>query len=117
MMGSACDVTFHGLPHSPALECLVQERANWLQQFAPAGTGVRALVDVPHRHRHEHATRVQLRLAVADDEPITVEREDVGDVYALVRHTFDIARRRLQDAVRERRGFVKLHPNTSRSVV
>jgi hypothetical protein len=110
----ACQVAFRGLPHSPGLERLVRERTDWLQQFAPDLTAVRALVDVPHRHRHEHAIRVQLRLSILDLEPLSVEREGVGDVYALVRDTFDIARRRMQDVVREQRGWVKVHSDQTR---
>jgi hypothetical protein len=109
MTTSTCTVTFHGLQRSPALEQLIHERTFWLQQFAPAGAVVRAIVDVPHRHRREHAVRIQLRLVVPDDESITVERESTGDVYALARDAFDVARRCLQDAVREQRGFVKTH--------
>jgi len=104
-----CHVTFRGLPQSTALDRLIHERTDWLQQFAPDLTGVRALVDIPHRHRHEHAVRVQLRLSGSKLEPLSVEREGVGDAYALVRDTFDVARRCLQDVVREQRGCVKVH--------
>jgi hypothetical protein len=102
-----CQVTFRGLPHSPAIERLVRERIDWLHQFAPDITATRSVIDVPHRHRHEHAIRVQLRVAARELETVTVERQGVGDAYALVRDAFDVARRRLQDAVREQRGFVK----------
>jgi hypothetical protein len=102
-----CQVTFRGLQHSPAIEQLVRDRSDWLHQFAPDITAIRSVIDVPHRHRHEHAVRVQLRVGVRDLEPVMVDREGVGDAYALVRDAFDVARRRLQDAVREQRGFVK----------
>ena len=116
-MTVSCPVTFRGLQNSPALEQLVRERADWLRQFGPAGVDVRALIDVPHRHQHEHAIRVQLRIAIPDSEPITVDREGIDDAYVVVRDTFDIARRCLQDAVREQRGFVKTHSHVSRRVV
>jgi len=117
MTVSACPVTFRGLPHSPALEQLVQERADWLRQFGPPALAVRALIDVPHRHQHEHAIRVQLRIAIPDNEPITVDREGLDDAYVVVRDTFDIARRCLQDAVRAQRGFVKTHSPVSGRVI
>lgn len=112
-----CQVAFHGLPPSPGLERLIRERTEWLQPFAPGLTAVRALIDVPHRHRHEHAIRVQLRLASHELEPLSVEREGVGDAYALVRETFDVARRRLQDVIREQRGFVKVHSDDARRLI
>ena len=114
---TVCHVTFHGLPHSSALEQLIQERTDWLQSFAAADMAVRAHVDVPHRHQHQHAIRIQLRIAIRNDEPITVEREGPGDAYALVRDTFDVARRRVQDAVRSQREFVTTHSNASRRAV
>ena len=112
-----CQVSFHGLAQSPGLERLVRERTDWLQQFAGELTALRALIDVPHRHRHEHAIRVQLRLSGHEFEPLNVEREGVGDAYTLVRETFDVARRRLQDVVREQRGCVKVHVDDARRVI
>jgi hypothetical protein len=112
-----CQVSFHGLPPSAALERLVRGRTLWLQQFAPGLSAVRVLIDIPHRHRHEHAVRAQLRIACDELEPLTVEREGVGDAYALIRDIFDVARRRLQDVVREQRGFVKTHSDDARRLV
>jgi hypothetical protein len=57
--------------------------------------------------------RVHLRVSVPDRETISVNREGAGDIYALVRETFDVARRRLQDVVREQRGFVKAHSDVT----
>lgn len=109
MTAVPCRVTFRGLHPSRALTMLIQERAAWLRQFSSELTNCHALIDSPHRHRHEHAVRVQLRLALRESGPLTIDREGVGDPYALVRDIFDIARRRLQDAIREQRGFVKAH--------
>lgn len=112
-----CGVAFRGLPPSSGLERLIRERTEWLQQFAPGLTAVRALIDVPHRHRQEHAIRVQLRLSSHELEPLSVEREGVGDAYALVRETFDVARRRLQDVIREPRGCVTVHSDDVRRLI
>ena len=117
MTASLCQVTFHGLRHSPALDRLVREKSDWLGQFVGNPCEVRALIDAPHRHRHEHALRVHLQVSIPAVEPVTIDREGVGDVYALVRDTFDIARRRLQDVVREQRGFVKTHSDDAGRVV
>lgn len=117
MTGTVCQVTFRGVKRSTALERLIRERAEWLQQFAPDLETVRAVVDAPHRHHAEHAFRVQLRMAIRDSDHITIDREGAGDAYALVRDTYDIARRCLQDRVREQRGFVKTHVERARRVV
>ena len=114
---TSCPVAFRGLPLSPGLERLIRERTGWLQQFAPGLTAVRALIDVPHRHRLEHAIRVQLRFSSHELEPLSVEREGVGDAYALVRETFDVARRRLQDVIREQRRCVKVHSDDARRLI
>ena len=56
-------------------------------------------------------------MAIRDSDHITIDREGAGDAYALVRDTYDIARRCLQDRVREQRGFVKTHVERARRVV
>lgn len=114
-------VTFRGVPHSDALEQEIREHVEWLTQFEPEIMSCRVLIDVPHRHQQEGRTfRVKISVTVPDGAPIVVDREQPSreilkgqdpykDAYLLVRDAFDTARRRLQDFVREQRGFVKVH--------
>lgn len=126
-------VTFRGIPQSPALEAEIREHAARLEQFSAGIVRCRVLVEVPHRHRrtgrHFH---VRIEITVPGGEPIVISHEpslyaglkDVerdaarkeAEVEAVHRHAavavreaFDAARRRLEDVVREQRGDVKTH--------
>lgn len=129
-------VTFHGLPHSDALEAEIRERVAWLEQFYPRLVGCRVSVELPHRHRHEgRHFHVRLELTVPGGTPILISHEptlhaawkdveasahrkvsDFDEVHrharAVVGEAFDIARRRLQDFARTQRGDVKTHEVT-----
>jgi hypothetical protein len=114
-------VIFRGMPHSYPLESHIRDYVEWLNQFEPDIVSCRVLVEVPHRHQHEGRTfRVRISLTVPDAPALVVDREqpsremtkgqdEYQDAYVLVRDAFDVARRRLQDFVREQRGFVKAH--------
>lgn len=120
-------VTFRGLPHSGALEWVIQERVSWLEQFYAGIMSCRVLVELPHRHqqsgRHFH---VRIELTIPGNPPIVVSHEpslhgpmkDVEDVthhketevesvhryaHVAVHEAFHVARRQLQDLAREQR--------------
>jgi hypothetical protein len=126
-------VTFHGLPHSAALEADVLERVAWLERFDPSITRCRVVIEMPHRRRQSgRQVRVRVELTVPGGAPIAVSDEpslhaglkqleeerprkesDVNrtnrDAHAAVHEAFDVARRRLEDFVRVQRGDVKTH--------
>ena len=126
-------VTFHGLPHSDALDSNVRGRVAWLEQFYADIVRCRVLVELPHRHRHDgRHFHVRIELTVPGGPPIVVSHEPslhggLKDVeegahrketeiegvhrYAAVaiHEAFDAARRRLEDFAREQRGAVKTH--------
>jgi cold shock CspA family protein len=126
-------VTFHGLPHSDALESEVRERVAWLEQFYAGIIRCRVLIELPHRHReggrHFH---IRIDLTVPGGSPIVVSHEpslhgrlkhieeeehrkdaEIESVHrygvVAIRDAFDTARRRLEDFAREQRGTVKTH--------
>lgn len=115
-------VTFRGIAHSSALEQKIRESVDWLRQYEPDITSCRVMVEVPHRHHQDvRLFRVRISINVPDGPPVVVDREQTSretakaedqyqDAYVLVGEAFDVARRRLQDFVREQRGFVKAHP-------
>lgn len=125
-------VTFRNMQPRPELEELIESRARWLETFDPDIIGCHVVVDAPHRHRASgHHTRVRIELALPGED-VVVSHEptlhgalkdvageahhkdtDIEEVHryaaVAVREAFDAARRRLQDAVRRRRGDVKAH--------
>ena len=103
-------ITFRGFDHSDALEETIRERAAWLAQYYARLERCRVLVDLPHRH-HRDGKRfhVRIELAAPGAAPIVVSVDPSLDAHQAVHEAFDIARRRLEDVVREQRGDVKTH--------
>jgi cold shock CspA family protein len=134
-------VTFRGIEHSDALEAVIRERVEWLEQFYAGIVGCRVLVELPHRHRRDgQHFHVRIDLTVPGGAPIIVSHEptlhgpakDVEEeahrkdseiagvnryAHVAVRQAFDAARRRLQDFAREHRGAVKTHEVPPHGVV
>lgn len=134
-------MSFHGLPHSAALEDVIRERIAWLERFYPGIVRCRVVVELPHRHRHDgRHVDVRIELTVPGGAPIVVSHEpslhghlrdvhddahhkaadlDAGHEYAAVavRRAFDAARRALEDFAREQRGDVKTHQGPANGVV
>src|SRR5690349_24168937 len=69
-------VTFHGLPHSEALEADVRQRVAWLEQFHPGIVRCRVVIERPHRHHHDGGhVHVRIELTVPDAPPIVASHE------------------------------------------
>jgi ribosome-associated translation inhibitor RaiA len=107
-------VSFHNLPHSDAIEDLITERVELLEEFAEDIMSCRVVVDVPHRH-HEHGNLYQVRVDLklpgkeiaSTHEP--GERGVYEDINLAIRDAFDSVVRQIEDFVRRRRGDVKAH--------
>ncbi len=115
-------ITFHGVPHSDAIEQYVRTRAEKLDTFAPRLMSCRVAIEMPHKHAHhgEHY-RVRVDITLPGGE-IVVERvpgadHAYEDLHAAIDAAFDDAGRRLQDFVRRQRGDVKPHERSRHGVV
>ncbi|MHC4940266.1 MAG: HPF/RaiA family ribosome-associated protein [Planctomycetota bacterium] len=107
-------VTFRDMHHSDLIEADIEERAGRLERFYDKITSCRVVVSAPHVRQHGgQLYRVAIELTVPGKE-IVVNR-DPGldhaheDLKVALRDAFSAAQRRLQDYVRERRGYVKAH--------
>lgn len=134
------DITFHNLGFIDWIDAEIRKRAAKLQAYCPDIASCRVLVEIPHRH-HQHGNRLRLHIdmtvpgeeiAVSQtpslhglqqdlDEPMSEKRFEIGtmrkDAQLVIRQAFDIARRRLQDYARRRRGAVKTHESSPRGRV
>jgi ribosomal subunit interface protein len=102
-------VVVRNIPHSPALDARIRDKAARLEEFDPRITSCRVTVEESSRHRHQgrqFAVRVDVRVPGRE---IAVTREHDEDVYVALRDAFDAAKRQLEDVVREKRGDVKAH--------
>ena len=103
-MQTPVQITFHGMPASPALETLIRERAGKLGRFHPGVISCRAVVEEAARHKQQGKEFVvRLGIKVPGVE-IAVNREHSEDAFVAVRDAFDAARRQLEDHARRKRG-------------
>lgn len=87
----------------------IRERAGRLPHFHGRILGCRVVVEGPGPHHRRGPLKVAVELKVPGPN-IRVNRQSDEDLHLAIREAFDAADRRLEDAVRRRRGFVKAHP-------
>ena len=103
------EITFHGIEHSDAVEASVQRWVARLEHLYDRIIKCAVTVSQPHkRHRHGSEFNVSVVLEVPGSE-IAVTHIRHEDIYVAVADAFRAARRRLNDNVDLRRGFVKTH--------
>lgn len=107
-------ITFHGLPHSDAVQEYVHKRAAKLDTLAERITACRVALEMPHRHaRRGGHYRVRIAVTLPAGEVVVSRSPDAArtyeDLYATINAAFDEMGRRVQDLVRRRRGDVKTH--------
>jgi hypothetical protein len=119
-MPDSVQVTFRNMSAHEALAEAARAGAHWLETFHPDVAGCRVALEFPHRHKkHGRPFSVHIQLSMAGQD-VTVSHEtllqrapaaagDTGggdhrDAIAAINDAFDVARRRLEDAARKRRG-------------
>ena len=97
-------ITFRKMDTSPSVEAHIRERAEALEKFYDRITHCRVVVEAPHRHhRQGDQYLVRIDLTVPGGETIVVSHEASEHAGVAVREAFDVARRRLEDYVKDRR--------------
>jgi ribosomal subunit interface protein len=108
------EITFHGFPHSDAVETRIREKAAKLEQFYDHIISCRVAVELEHQHQHQGKLfHVRIDLSVPGKH-LVVSREHHDkqaheDMYVALRDAFDVAKRQLEEYVRIQRGEVKKH--------
>lgn len=103
------DIRFVGTEPSPAVEATIHTRVAHIDRFCPDITGWRITVEQESRHQQQgRPFRVRVDVTLPGQE-LAVTRVHDEDVNVAVRDALDAARRRVEDAVRIRRGQVKQH--------
>ena len=102
-------ITFRHMPRSDALEALIREKVDKLEEFYPALISCRLVVDEEGMHHHQ-GRRFNVRIDVhVPGHEFATTREHDEDVYVALRDAFGAVRRRLGEGIRESRGNVKTH--------
>ncbi len=102
-------ITFHGMPHSAALEDAIRGRTARLERRYPQLISCRVVLGHAARHKQqgkEFVVRLDIKLTGAE---VAINRDHSEDAFVAVRDAFDAARRQLEDHARRRRGEVKSH--------
>jgi ribosomal subunit interface protein len=103
------DLRFIGMAPSQALEDAVQAKVSHLERFGSDVMACRVTIEQEHKHSQQgrpFAVRIDVTLP---GHELAVNRVQDEDAYVALRDAFDAARRKVEDAVRIRRGEVKLH--------
>ena len=100
-------ITIRDFPQSDALEARIREKAAKLGEFHPRMTSCRVTVEEMRKH-HQQGRHFQVSVDVrVPGKEIVVNHAHDEDAYIAVRDAFDAAKRRLEEAVRVRRGDAK----------
>ena len=117
-MQTPFQITFHGLPHSPAVEGKVRAAVEKLGKHSVEIIGCRVVIEIPHRHHTAgNAFHVQVTLTVPG-ETLVADREPNQhtthkDLYVAIRDAFDAIERQLEEHQQRRHGQVKSHAGAS----
>jgi ribosomal subunit interface protein len=102
-------ITFRHMPQSDAVEALIREKVEKLEEFHAALISCRVVLEQERLHHQQgHHFNVRIDLHVPGHEFATT-REHHEDVYVALRDAFDAARRWLEEETRQVRGDVKRH--------
>ena len=97
-------ITFRGMPTSPAVDAAVRDHAAKLEQFHARIMSCRVVIEQPARHQRKgREFEVHIDLKVPGGE-VAVKRDHDEDVMVALRDAFDAAKRKIEDLARVRRG-------------
>lgn len=97
-------ITFPGMKPNPAIESEIRKRAAKLDALCPGIISCHVVADIPHRH-HQRGNHFRLRIDLkVRREAIAVARDGPQrDLRLVLKQAFEVARRRLQDHIGQRR--------------
>jgi len=111
-MEQGLQISWRGVPPSPALEADIREKAAKLEQFFNPIISCRVVVEAPQTHRR-HGKLYRLRIDVhVPGHTINVSHDPSADhshedMYVTIRDAFGAARRQLQDPARFVHGDIR----------
>ena len=102
-------ITYRGMPHSPAMDARIVELASRLEDLNPRITRCHVVVVEADHHKHKgNLFEVHIDLHIPGHEIVATQKANV-DAYVAINDAFEVLARQLEDAVRRDRGEVKRH--------
>ena len=102
-------ITYRGMPHSPAMDAKILELAARLEEFNPRITRFHVIVSEADKHKTKgNFFEVHVDLHIPGHEIVATQKAN-EDAYAAINEAFEVATRRLEDAMRRQRAGVKAH--------
>ena len=108
-----CQIRFHNMAASEAIETRVRERVARLERFSDGIISCRVTIEAPHKQPHRSTVGITVDIGVRGKE-IVVKRElrhheSRDDAYQVIGVAFDAAERQLEEHARMQRRAVKTH--------
>jgi len=102
-------ITYRGMPHSPAMDARITELAAKLGHFHPRITHCHVVVvEADHHKSKGNLFEVHVDLHIPGND-IVATRKANADAYMAITEAFEVATRQLEDTVRRQRGQTKYH--------
>lgn len=102
-------ITYRGMPPSPAMDARILELAGKLEDLHPKITSCRVVVNEADKHKSK-GNQFEVRLDVhVPGREIVATNQRHEDAYAAVTAAFDVVVRQLEEGLEIQRGEVKRH--------
>jgi ribosomal subunit interface protein len=102
-------ITYRGMPRSPAMDARIRELALKLEEFHPKITQCRVVVNEPDKKKRT-GNQFEVRVDVhVPGREIVATHQRHEDAYAAITLAFDVLYRQLEEDIQMKRREVKLH--------
>jgi ribosome-associated translation inhibitor RaiA len=96
-------ITYRGMPHSPAMDARIVELASKLEDLHPKITRCHVVVDEVDRHKSKgNLFEVHVDLHIPGHDIVATQHAH-ADAYAAISEAFAVAGRQLEETVRRQR--------------
>lgn len=102
-------ITYRGMPHSPAMDSRILELAAKLEDLHPRITRCHVVIDETDRHKSKgNLFEVHVDLHVPGNDIVATQQAHT-DAYVAISQAFEVVTRQLEDMLRRQRGGAKAH--------
>jgi ribosomal subunit interface protein len=97
-------ITYRGMPHSPAMDARISELAAKLDEFHPRITRCHVVVvEADHHKSKGNLFEVHIDLHIPGSDIVATQKAN-ENAYAAITEAFEVVSRQIEDTVRRQRG-------------